>query len=69
MFDIPLFKFFREREAKIRTDLKLAMNTERVLLLHPPTSNPTMPFTTDREKLLTTYGMGKNEAEKVMTFL
>lgn len=69
MFDIPLFKFFKEREAKIRDDLRLAMNTKRVLLLHPPTSNPTMPFTTDTEKLLATHEMGKNEAEKVMTFL
>lgn len=69
MFDLPLFKFFREREAKIRDDLKLAINTERVLLLYPPTSNQTMPFTTDRQKLLVTYKMGKTAAEKITEFL
>ncbi len=69
MFDIPLFKFFREREAKVRDDIRLAMDTKRVLFLHPPTSNPTMPFTIDPQKLLTTYEMGKNKTEKVMAFL
>ena len=64
-----LFKFFIEREKSVRNDIKLALNDGRVLLIHPPKNNPTLPKTTDYSKLMATYKMGIKEAEKIKDFI
>lgn len=64
-----LFKFFINREKSVRNDIKLAFSNKRVLLIHPPKNNPTVPRTTDYSKLITTYEMGIKEAEKIKDFI
>ena len=68
MHNIP-FSVFTSREKLARSDIKLAFRENRVLLIHPPRTNPTVPATTNYSKLIATYEMGKKEAEKIKRFL
>ena len=64
-----LFQCFTNRESLVRKDIKEAINNKRVLLISPSRDNPTIPKTTDYNKLIATYNMGKREAEKIKDFL
>ena len=64
----PLFRCAMRRENSVRRGIKLAQNNKRVLLIHLPANNPTMPWTTDYEKLKKTYEMGKRAAKKIIKF-
>lgn len=68
-YQIPLFTYFLQRERSFRNDIALAMNNKRVLLIHPPQHNPTLPWTTNPVKLKITYGIGRKEAEKILNFV
>jgi len=68
MYDLP-FSIFLNRERLFQGDIGLARREKRVLLIQPPSGNQTMPYTTDYSKLVTTYKMGKKEAEKIKRFL
>ncbi len=68
-YNIPLFKFFINREKSVRNDIRMALSNERVLLIHPLKNNPTVPRTTKYSKLMTTYKMGIKEAEKIKYFI
>ena len=68
-YKMNLFRMFMEREKSVRNDIKLALSNKRVLIVHPPNNNPTVPRTTNYSKLITTYEMGKKEAMKIESFL
>lgn len=58
MYDIPLFRFYLQREGRIRQDLSQATQDPRVILIAPPPDNPTWSHTTQKENLLRTYQLG-----------
>lgn len=64
----PLFRCAMRREGSIRKGIKIARNNKRVLLIHPPQNSSTRPWTTDYEKLKTTFEMGKRAAKKIIKF-
>ena len=68
-YPVHLFSYFMKRERLLKDDIKIAMNNPRVLLVSPPSNNPTVPRTVDPSKLKITYQMGLKEAEKIRNFL
>ncbi|MCD4666416.1 patatin-like phospholipase family protein [archaeon] len=69
MYKKPIFKLFIKGDKRLWKDISLAEKRRRVLLIHPPKNNPSLQWTTDHNKLMTTYKMGIKEAQKVKKFL
>ena len=64
--DLPFFRYFREKVVSYKRDVEKALWDERVCLIYPPRENQTRPFTTNREKLLESHRMGRQEAERIL---
>ena len=57
---------------KIKTfqeDVNKIKNDSNSLLIHSPIDSPTTQRTTDREKLLVTYQMGQEAAERILGWI
>lgn len=65
MYNIPLFRFYLQREGRIRQDLAKAIQNPRVILIAPPPGNPTWSHTTQKENLLHTYQLGIDAGKKL----
>lgn len=66
--DYPLFRAYVGREPSLRHDLKLALSNPRVLLICPPEGCPAIAMTTDRDKLIKAFEVGKQMANKIGDF-
>jgi len=62
------FGMYMNRERSLRNDLQLAFNTPRVLLICPPENSPAIAMTQDKEKLMTSFNIGKEMACKIEEF-
>lgn len=68
-YDISLFDLFIQREKQLRSDIKLCLRNENVLLLYPNFSSRARPRTTSPTILKATFSGGINDSEKVDWFI
>jgi len=69
MYGNEFAKRYFSRIGYFNKDVETAMNNPNILILHPPKINRAQPRTTDPEKLMETYELGREEAKKITGFL
>ncbi|MBI3622860.1 hypothetical protein HY212_02145 [Candidatus Pacearchaeota archaeon] len=60
---------FSRKVRDFQNDVDKIRNDSNALLIHPPKENPTNQRTIDPEKLLVTYKMGQEAAEKILEWV
>jgi predicted patatin/cPLA2 family phospholipase len=68
-YKISLFKIFLKREGLIRADINTCLQNERILLLNPNFSTRARPRSTKPYILKETFGHGKKDSEKILSFI
>lgn len=70
MYKTCIYEDFKNRTESMIKDVELVdKNKKRVLLIYPPENNPSVPWTIDKKKLLTTYKMGQRQINKILKFI
>lgn len=64
-----MFSRYLKGVSSIMDDKKLYYSDDRILVIAPPRSDPTRSYTTDKSRLLNTYNLGRESAQKIVDFL
>jgi predicted patatin/cPLA2 family phospholipase len=68
-YKISLFKLFINRPGDFNKDIRLALQNQNVLILHPNSKERALPATTDPRLLQETFNLGLTDARKIKAFM